>query len=55
MIKRIACDVYSRIVGYIRPLADWNKGKQQEWQDRKTYDVKEVKDDDAHSEIHLEV
>jgi anaerobic ribonucleoside-triphosphate reductase len=32
--------VYSRIVGYFRPVSNWNKGKQQEFVDRKTYEVK---------------
>jgi ribonucleoside-triphosphate reductase len=31
-------EVYSRIVGYFRPIANWNKGKRQEFIDRKTYD-----------------
>ena len=35
--KRVVCEVYSRIVGYLRPVADWNKGKQQEFSERKTY------------------
>ncbi|MDR1997502.1 MAG: anaerobic ribonucleoside-triphosphate reductase [Candidatus Margulisbacteria bacterium] len=34
-----ATEVYSRIVGYFRPVANWNKGKQQEFIDRKTYAV----------------
>ena len=33
-------EVYSRIVGYFRPVANWNKGKQQEFSDRETYGVK---------------
>ena len=36
------CEVYSRIVGYFRPVANWNKGKQQEFKDRKVYSIKEV-------------
>ncbi len=32
-------EVYSRVVGYLRPVRDWNLGKQAEWQDRKTYAV----------------
>ena len=28
------CEVYSRIVGYLRPTSQWNKGKQQEYKDR---------------------
>jgi anaerobic ribonucleoside-triphosphate reductase len=35
--KKIPCEVYSRIVGYLRPVQNWNKGKQQEFLDRKTY------------------
>jgi len=33
------CEVYSRVVGYFRPVADWNKGKQQEFKDRKNYQI----------------
>ena len=31
------CEVYSRIVGYIRPVKDYNKGKAQEFKERKTF------------------
>jgi ribonucleoside-triphosphate reductase len=31
-------EVYSRIVGYFRPVSNWNKGKRQEFLDRQTYD-----------------
>lgn len=34
------CEVYSRIVGYLRPLSQWNKGKRQEFQDRKEFGIK---------------
>lgn len=30
-------EVYSRIVGYIRPIQQWNPGKRAEFDDRKTY------------------
>lgn len=30
-------EVYSRVVGYIRPVEQWNKGKQSEFTDRKTF------------------
>ena len=33
------CEVYSRIVGYIRPISQWNKGKQKEFCDRQTFAV----------------
>jgi anaerobic ribonucleoside-triphosphate reductase len=32
-------EVYSRVVGYIRPVEQWNKGKQAEYGDRKEYCV----------------
>jgi len=35
--KRVPCEVYSRIVGYLRPVQNWNKGKRQEFVDRKVY------------------
>ncbi len=31
------CEVYSRIVGYIRPVQQWNVGKKEEYKDRKVY------------------
>ena len=30
-------EVYSRIVGYLRPVSTWNDGKKQEFSDRKTF------------------
>jgi anaerobic ribonucleoside-triphosphate reductase len=38
-LKRQKCEVYSRIVGYIRPVQQWNKGKKAEWRNRKFYSV----------------
>jgi anaerobic ribonucleoside-triphosphate reductase len=32
-------EVYSRIVGYLRPVATWNDGKQQEFKERRPYQV----------------
>ena len=33
------CEVYSRIVGYLRLVQQWNKGKQEEFKDRKTLNI----------------
>ena len=33
------CEVYSRIVGYIRPVEQWNDGKRAEFNDRKLFGV----------------
>ena len=32
-------EIYSRIVGYLRPIKQWNKGKQKEYEIRKTYKI----------------
>jgi anaerobic ribonucleoside-triphosphate reductase len=37
--RRVPCEVYSRIVGYLRPVQNWNKGKKQEFADRRPYKV----------------
>ena len=37
------CEVYSRVVGYLRPVQGWNKGKQEEFNLRKTYNVENSK------------
>ncbi len=34
-----SCEVYSRVVGYLRPVAQWNKGKKEEFVERKTYKI----------------
>ena len=34
-----ACEVYSRIVGYYRPVSHFNVGKQEEFHERKTFEV----------------
>ena len=32
------CEVWSRSVGYLRPVDQWNEGKQEEFKDRTTFD-----------------
>ena len=32
------CEVYSRVVGYLRPVSQWNSGKQAEWDKRVNFD-----------------
>lgn len=45
--RRVACRVYSRIVGYLTAVDDWNRGKQSEWRDRTVYDVTRQPAEDA--------
>lgn len=35
--KRTKCEVYSRVCGYLRPVQQWNEGKQAEFSDRKMF------------------
>ena len=37
------CEVYSRVVGYLRPIQGWNKGKKEEYTLRRTYNVENAK------------
>ena len=38
---RTECEVYSRIVGYIRPISQWNVGQKEVFKDRKMFEVAE--------------
>lgn len=38
LTKRQECEVFSRVVGYLRPVSQWNDGKQEEFKERKAYD-----------------
>ena len=37
------CEVWSRVTGYFRPVSSWNRGKKQEFQDRKMFELKDKK------------
>jgi len=37
-IQRQACEVYTRVVGYLSPISRWNAGKRAEFEDRLTFD-----------------
>lgn len=39
-VKGTACEVYSRVVGYLRPVSLWNKGKKEEFFMRKNIKIK---------------
>jgi len=36
------CEVYSRVVGYLRPVQSWNLGKKEEFKERKAYSTKKA-------------
>lgn len=33
------CEVYSRVIGYLRPVGQWNEGKQEEFKIRSKFTV----------------
>lgn len=37
--ERTRCEVYSRVVGYIRPVSQWNDGKRSEYNDRVEFNL----------------
>ena len=37
MELKVPVEVYSRVVGYFRPVNQWNKGKKEEFSERQTY------------------
>lgn len=37
--ERTKCEVYSRIVGYLRPVEQWNEGKVEEFENRETFET----------------
>jgi ribonucleoside-triphosphate reductase len=38
----LECQVYSRVVGYFRPVQMWNVGKREEFKDRLEFDQKKL-------------
>ncbi|MEM4618918.1 MAG: anaerobic ribonucleoside-triphosphate reductase [Desulfurococcaceae archaeon] len=38
-VRAIPCEVYSRVVGYYRPVSSWNDGKRMEFEERKSVNV----------------
>lgn len=38
-VMKIPTEIYSRIVGYYRPVQNWHAGKQQEFKDRAMYSI----------------
>ncbi|MEI6222886.1 MAG: ribonucleoside triphosphate reductase [bacterium] len=47
------CEVYSRVVGYLRPVQQWNEGKQSEFVLRKMFSVEQALDQDVKKEVEV--
>jgi len=35
--ERTPCEIWSRVMGYHRPVTSWNTGKQGEWEERQAF------------------
>lgn len=36
-MERVRCEIWSRVMGYYRPVSFYNKGKKSEFKDRKSF------------------
>lgn len=43
-IKAVKTEVYSRVVGYYRPVQDWNRGKKEEFDQREYVSIGSAQD-----------
>ncbi len=50
--ERTPCEIFSRVVGFLTPLSQWNVGKREEFRQRKTYDkaLREARFQDSQKE-----
>ncbi|MCK4260110.1 MAG: hypothetical protein KAX49_14115 [Halanaerobiales bacterium] len=48
--KRQKCEIYSRVVGFLSPVSQWNVGKKSEFKERKTFD-EQLKENKFNTEI----
>lgn len=39
MVKRQRCEIFSRVVGYIRPITQWNLGAKSMFSDRIFFNI----------------
>lgn len=42
--RRVPVEVYSRVVGYFRPVNQWNPGKREEFRERKEFSIEKAKE-----------
>ncbi len=40
---KVPTEIYSRVVGYYRPVQNWNHGKKEEFKERESFKVNEEK------------
>lgn len=49
--ERTPCEIWTRVMGYHRPLESFNKGKKQEYYERKCFTEKKI---EPHLDNHQE-
>ena len=42
-MKKVPTMIYSRVVGYFQPVGQWNKGKKEEYRQRKEFSIAKIK------------
>jgi anaerobic ribonucleoside-triphosphate reductase len=43
-MRKVPCIIFSRVVGYFSPIYEWNKGKKEEFAERKEISLSKIKD-----------
>ena len=49
------CEVYSRVVGYLRPVQQWNKGKKAEYAQRRVFTTPTQEDPQETEKINAQI
>jgi anaerobic ribonucleoside-triphosphate reductase len=52
-MQKVITEIYSRVAGYFRPVNQWNKGKQEEFKDRVSVKIPEVKNELSNKKIQV--
>ena len=42
--ERTLCEIFTRVMGYFRPVSQYNTGKKQEFKDRRWFSEKKIAD-----------
>ena len=45
IVQKIKTIIFSRPVGYITPVSNWNEGKEEEFDQRKLYNMEKIKEE----------
>lgn len=51
--ERQPCEIWTRVMGYYRPVSAWNRGKQSEYQDRTPFAMPPADYPESSSQLKL--